>query len=124
LTGQTLGRPQALARQAYASPREFERDLQILADALVEQRSTPILRLRLTGLQHAVATFGFHLACIDLRQSSDVHERTLAELLARAGVTDDYAALDETARVALLRRELAHARPLTSPWLTYSEETT
>ena len=124
LTGQNLGRPQALARQPYASPDEFARDLQILADALVAQRSTPVLRLRLTSLQHAVAAFGFHLACIDLRQSSDVHERTLSELLARAGVADDYASLDEAARVTLLRRELAHARPLTSPWLTYSEETT
>ena len=36
----------------------------------------------------------------------------------------DYLALDEDARVALLRAELAQARPLASPWIAYSEDTT
>ena len=54
---------------------------------------------------------------------SAVHERVVAELLKVAGVEADYAALDEAARVALLRRELANARPLSSPFATYSEET-
>jgi phosphoenolpyruvate carboxylase len=42
--------------------------------------------------------FGFHLASIDLRQSSDIHEAVIAELLARAGVQDDYAALPKPTR--------------------------
>ena len=68
-----------------------------------------------------VSVFGFHLAPIDLRQSSDEHEATVAELLARAGVEANYAALDEEARVALLARELAGPRPLRSPHLEYSK---
>ena len=87
------------------------------------------MRLRLAGLQQAVEVFGFHLATVDLRQSSDVHERALAELFTRAGTQYqgqplDYLALDEDARVALLRAELAQARPLASPWIAYSEDTT
>ena len=65
--------------------------------------------------------FGFHLARIDLRQSSGEHEAVVAELLARAGVEAGYGGLDEAARVALLSRELAGPRPLRSPHLAYSE---
>ena len=55
-----------------------------------------------------------------MRQSSDAHEATVAELLAKAGVVADYRALDEAARVELLARELAGSRPLRSPHLAYS----
>ena len=67
--------------------------------------------------------FGFHLAPLDLRQNSDVHERTVAELLAAAMPGSDYLALDEEARIALLRAELRSPRPLVSPFVKYSEET-
>lgn len=56
--------------------------------------------------------FGTHLATLDIRQHSRVHESVVAELLALAGVTPEYAALPEDKRVALLRAELAQARPL------------
>ncbi len=49
--------------------------------------------------------------------------RVVAELLKVAGVEPDYLALDEEARVALLRRELANARPLFSRYADYSDET-
>ena len=57
----------------------------------------------LAQLIRAVETFGFHLATLDLRQNADVHARVVAELLKVAGVEADYQALDESARVALLR---------------------
>ena len=41
-------------------------------------------RGRLRSLRHAVRIFGFHLAPLDLRQHSGVHEQVLAEILARA----------------------------------------
>src|SRR5690606_26285855 len=74
-------------------------------------------------LIRAVETFGFHLATLDMRQNSEVHERVVAELLSRAGVEKDYAGLDEFARIALLRRELASNRPLGTRFSDYSEET-
>jgi phosphoenolpyruvate carboxylase len=48
-------------------------------------------------LIRAVETFGFHLATLDMRQNSDVHERVIADLLKVAGVEADYIALDEDA---------------------------
>ena len=65
--------------------------------------------------------FGFHLCGLDLRQNSSVHEEVVAELLAWAGVCDDYAALDEAARVELLGRELTLRRPLVRPDAELSE---
>jgi len=112
----------------YATAQDFEDDLDIIANSLRAQHGARIAQLRLDRLIQSVRVFGFHLASLDLRQSSDVHARVIGELLHRAGVCIhgkrvDYAALDETARVELLRSELAQVRPLVSPWITYSEET-
>ena len=60
----------------------------------------------------AARTFGFHLAALDIRQHSRVHEAAVDELFRLAGVSDDYVALDETDRRTLLEAELSTARPL------------
>jgi len=126
------GSPQA-ARPTYDAPRyasaqDLEDDLQVMAASLRAQHGARIAQLRLDGLIQAVRVFGFHLASLDLRQSSDVHARVLDELFTRADVRIHgkpvrYAALEEDARVALLRAELAQARPLVSPWIAYSPDT-
>ena len=54
--------------------------------------------MRLKPLQRAVMVFGFHLATLDLRQSSDKHEAVIAELLRVARIEADYAGLTEAAR--------------------------
>ncbi|MVW72001.1 phosphoenolpyruvate carboxylase [Bordetella sp. 15P40C-2] len=129
LTGRDLARRVTHPAAPYVTPAEFAEDLATIASSLSAHHGAPIARLRLSGLQQAVEVFGFHLATVDLRQSSDVHERVLTELFHRAGAQIDgnpvdYSKLDEDARVALLRSELSQARPLASPWITYSEETT
>ncbi|WP_338880146.1 phosphoenolpyruvate carboxylase [Achromobacter veterisilvae] len=129
LTGQDLARRSTVAAPPYDTPQELSADLATIAASLAAHHGSPIGKLRLAGLQQAVEVFGFHLATVDLRQSSDVHERALAELFSRAGVQHagkplDYLALDEDERVALLRAELSQARPLASPWIAYSEDTT
>jgi len=67
--------------------------------------------------------FGLHLATLDVRQHSAVHEKAVDELLRLAGVTDRYGALDEAARVEVLRRELATPRPLVAADATLSAAT-
>ena len=129
LTGRNLARRVTHPAPPYETPEALSHDLMIIASSLAAHHGAAIARLHLGGLQQAVAVFGFHLATVDLRQSSDVHERVITELFSRAGVQQDgkrldYRQLDEEARVALLRAELAQGRPLASPWVTYSEETT
>ena len=98
-------------------------DLAVLDRSLAAHGSRTLARGRLRTLRRAVDVFGFHLAGIDLRQNSDVHERTVGELLEMAGPGTGYAGLSEDRRVALLVAELATARPLTSPFVSYSTET-
>ncbi|MGB4467429.1 MAG: phosphoenolpyruvate carboxylase [Azovibrio sp.] len=107
----------------YPTADALAADLSILATSLRQNGAARLARGRLRRLIRAVQVFGFHLAPVDLRQNSDVHARSVAELLARAGCCADYEALDEAARIALLGAELATPRPLYSPWLDYSEET-
>ena len=78
---------------------------------------------RLKRLRRAVDIFGFHLAALDLRQNSDVHERAVGEMLGLVQPGLDYAGLAEPERIRLLLAELATARPLASPFLAYSAET-
>ena len=78
---------------------------------------------RLKDLRRAVDIFGFHLAALDLRQNSDVHERAVAEFFELAQPGTSYADLPEERRIALLLAELRSPRPLASPFLPYCEET-
>ena len=116
IVGRAPARATPVKGEPYAGPDEFRADLEALARTVGTSGA-------LGRLIRAVETFGFHLATLDLRQNADVHERVVAELLKVAGVEADYLALDEATRVALLRRELASARPLSSPWANYSAET-
>ena len=109
--------------EPYASAAEFGADLDVLHRALISHNCGLLGRGRLRRLRHAGAIFGFHLAPLDLRQNSDVHARTVAELLAIARPGCDYLALDEDGRIALLLEELATPRPLTAPGVAYSDET-
>ncbi|HMT81722.1 MAG TPA: phosphoenolpyruvate carboxylase, partial [Azonexus sp.] len=108
---------------SYATPDALRVDLKILANSLKLNGSANLAGGRLRRLMRAVQVFGFHLAPIDLRQNSEVHARSVAELLAGAGRCPDYEALSENERISLLTAEIATPRPLYSPYLTYSDET-
>ncbi len=108
---------------AYATVGELQADLDVLHRSLFGNGSETLARGRLRNLRRAVEVFGFHLAAVDLRQNSDVHERTLDELFELARPGTGYRALAEDARIALLLSELETARPLASPFLAYSAET-
>ena len=107
----------------YGGPDEFAADLETIHESLVAHGSALLARGRLRRLRRAAGVFGFHLAAVDLRQNSEVHERVVAELFAVARPGVDYRALDEASRVRLLVEELATPRPLASPFAGYSEET-
>ena len=97
---------------------EFVADLGILHHSLTANGSATLARSRLRNLRRAANTFGFHLAGIDLRQNSAVHERTVGELFEMTYAGTNYAGLPEAARISLLREELKTARLLSSLFLT------
>ncbi len=108
---------------AYPSAQSFLDDLLVVRDSLQACGCAALIPLRLQGLIRAAQVFGFHLATIDLRQSSDQHEAVLAELMVVAQVCADYSALDEAQKRALLLKLLGEPRPLRVRGAQYSELT-
>jgi phosphoenolpyruvate carboxylase len=74
-------------------------------------------------LRRAVQVFGFHLAPLDLRQHSGVHEQVVAELFRVGAQRDGYRALNEAERRRWLLKDLTLPRLLRSPYFSYSPET-
>jgi phosphoenolpyruvate carboxylase len=123
LCGKPPARPALVAGEPYDGPDEFEADLRLIARSLAEIGDDDFGTVGGPGhLIRAVQTFGFHLATLDLRQNSSVHERIVAELFEAAGEDVDYLALDEAERIAVLQRELSGRRCLRTPWAQYSDE--
>ncbi len=127
-TARALGATEILRHEvgradAYANAREFAAELQTVVSSLKNNHGAVLIKPRLASLKRAADIFGFHLATLDMRQSSDVHERVLAELFARAKVEADYAGLTEQSKVELLLGELSKPRLLVSPYIDYSAET-
>ena len=105
----------------YASAHELGADLEAIAQGLEAQGAGVLAEGRLRALRRKASVFGFHLASIDLRQSSDEHAEVVAELLQRAGVESKYLSMGESEKVDLLVAELAGPRPLRVPFAPYSE---
>ncbi len=121
LTGTEALRHAVAPQHPYASAAEFLGDLQVIERSLQAHHAQALVGPRLAPLMRAVQVFGFHLATLDLRQSSDQHEAVVAELLQRARIEPDYAALDEAARRRCLLALLDDARPLRVHGAAYSE---
>jgi phosphoenolpyruvate carboxylase len=99
-------------------------DFDLLHEALVECGMEELATGgALFALRIQARVFGFHLAAMDVRQHSARHESAVAEILAQAGVTDDYASLDETQRLSVLEQELKNRRPLLPRKPHLTEET-
>ena len=113
----------AAAPGAYANAAALKADLETIEVCLQQQGAEALALQRLHPLIRAVDVFGFHLATVDLRQSSDKHELVVAELLANAGICADYTTLDEAGRQALLLAALNDVRPLRVPTADYSAHT-
>ena len=120
LTGGEAARHAVAPQNPYASAEEFLADLRVIEASLKSHHGEALAGERLHPLIRAVQVFGFHLATVDLRQSSDKHEEVVAELLAKARIEPNYASLQEAAKRALLIKLLNDARPLRVVGAEYS----
>ena len=123
LTGGEAARHAVAPQYPYANAQELLADLHTIQTSLLAHHGAALVRQRLAPLIRTVDVFGFHLATVDLRQSSDQHEAVVAELLAIARLCPDYASLNEAAKRALLLQLLNDARPLRVIGATYSDWT-
>ena len=123
LTGGEAARHAVAPQNAYRLAEEFLADLCTIRASLLTHHGDALVAQRLHPLIRAVEVFGFHLATVDLRQSSDKHEEVVAELLAVARIEPHYSALDENAKRAVLLQLLNDARRLRVLGVDYSAHT-
>jgi phosphoenolpyruvate carboxylase len=123
LTGTEAARHAVAPQNPYKQAQEFAAELRTIEASLKANHGTALVVQRLQPLLRAVDVFGFHLATVDLRQSSDKHEEVVAELLATAGIESTYSALEESAKRSLLMGLLGDARSLTVHGVNYSDHT-
>lgn len=121
LTGTEALRHAVAPQDPYLNPAEFLADLRVIEASLRSHHADALIGPRLAPLIRAVQVFGFHLATVDLRQSSDKHEAVIAELLKAAKIEKDYPALAEADKRTLLVRLLDDARPLRVRAAQYSD---
>jgi phosphoenolpyruvate carboxylase len=120
LTGTEALRHAVAPQAPYADAAELLADLRVIEASLMLNHGRALVAPRLAPLIRAVQVFGFHLATVDLRQSSDKHEAVVAELLRVARIEADYSSLAEPQRRALLMSLLNDARGLRVKGAEYS----
>ena len=123
LTGTEAARHAVAPQNPYLTAQDFAADLRTLEASLKANHGAALVAQRLHPLIRAVDVFGFHLATVDLRQSSDQHEEVVAELLATARIEPGYSRLDEAAKRTLLMGLLNDARDLRVHGAAYSDHT-
>ena len=97
----------------FYSAHELLDALQAIADGLRDGGAGDLADTGpLAHLITQVQAFGFHLAALDIRQHSSVHEQAIADAMSAAGVTNVYSKLSEADKVSTLRTELNNPRPL------------
>jgi phosphoenolpyruvate carboxylase len=104
----------------YPDSNAFIADLDILIDSLNHHHAYALANGRLANLRRAAEVFGFHLAPLDMRQHSGVHEQVVSELMTQAGV-QDYMQQDETARRKSLLTVLQQGKKIATALNGYSD---
>lgn len=103
-----LAAAQGRGDESYADALAYLADLRLLQRSLGASHLGALGGGLLRDACRRAEVFGFHLASLDLRQHSAVHEAAVAELLAQGGVPG-YLSMGEEARVRLLAELLERA---------------
>jgi len=114
---------QRLENDEYRHGGDLLTDLQLVLNSLKENKAIYATEGTLKRLMLKVQLFGLHLAPIEVREDSRLHLAALSELFKHYGMVDDYAALPEAEKQALLTREITSKRPLFPITPVFSEPT-
>lgn len=105
----------AASPDQYQDPDELLADLRLMYDSLRANHGERVAEGPLAKVLRLVATFGFHLATMDIREHAERHHIALEAVFARVDPDLAYAELDRDARTQLLTDELRGNRYLTGP---------
>lgn len=97
---------------AYGAPADLLADLRACQAALEAGHGRWVAAAAVQDVVRQVEVFGFHFTRLDIRQHAGVHREAIAEVLRELGLEQDYAALGDAERLAVLGREIETRRPL------------
>ena len=117
---QVISADSVTSSKPYEHSVEFLHDLDAIINSLKQHKSSWVARGALRNLRRAVDVFGFHLAPLDMRQHSKIHEQVVAELFQHK-TQREYAQLNEEQRIAWLLGEISTPRPLSGSYSAFSE---
>jgi phosphoenolpyruvate carboxylase len=101
----------------YRCAQDLIADLLVLRRSLLAHRGEVIAHGPLDRFLRVLATFGFSLVTMDIREAAAPHHEAMAALYERlAPSTSTYAAQTREQRCRFLGDELASGRPLAGPW--------
>lgn len=112
-----------LESDGYKTGDDLLADLQMVADSLSLNLGRRVSSGALMRLIQKVRLFGLYLMPLDVREDARLHAACVAELFQYYGICEDYLALSEDEKQALLTREIASRRPLFPVEPEFSETT-
>ncbi|MEN8041011.1 MAG: phosphoenolpyruvate carboxylase [Actinomycetota bacterium] len=98
------------AGSEYSSEAELIAELRLIKESLAENQGSSVADGAVSTAIHLAATFGFHLAVMDVREHASKHHLALAELFRLSDI--DYESMSVADRLDLLNKELAGNRPI------------
>ncbi len=108
-------------KQRYHTVSELTADIELIDRSLRHHFADFVANAHLKKFLRQVELFGFHLAALDVRQHSKEHENAMTELLAKAGVSDNYAGLAEQEKIELLHGLLGDSKLLMNDTIELSD---
>jgi phosphoenolpyruvate carboxylase len=108
-------------QDGYESADDVLDDLGEIYRSLLDNRGGLVATGLVARVMRTIATFGFRLATLDIRQIATRHHEALDELYGRLGIA--YVDFDEEARTEILAEELRSRRPMATSAAQLSDET-
>jgi len=96
----------------YATTAEMLSELELLETSLRKHSASLVADGALARARRTLASFGLHLATLDIREHADHHHDAVGQLIDRLGTEGPYAELSREERFKRLSIELASRRPL------------
>lgn len=97
---------------AYQRASELQADIEQVRQSLLENGALDVAESTVENWLCRIQVFGFHMACLDIRQESSHYESVVAELLAYQKLCANYMDQDEEERQKILCRTMGIVEPV------------
>ena len=113
-----------LERDEYRSSRGLLDDLLLVQESLKDHRGRRVAMGAVQRLIRKVRLFGLHLVPLEVREDAGLHAAALDEIFNYYSIAENYSALPEEEKQALLTAEIRSKRPLFPNEISIFTETT